>query len=278
MMRIACVQFSPKFMDVEANLASVEGYVRAADCDLLVFPELCLSGYFYTDIKSATASSQQLADEPILRLRRIAKECNIAIVIGFLERDGEKLYNSAIAIDRFGKICGHYRKVHLFYYETQIFSVGDLGFPVCEIEMRTGERLNLGIMICYDWRFPEAARSLVLGGAEVIAMPANIVTTTGMLLDTLRVRAFENKVILVFADRVGKEFGVVDGVELELVFVGKSAIINFNGEILASAPESKDTVIVAEVFPEATKLKNINNFNNILGDRQYKSYFKDSRE
>src|SRR5207302_2114470 len=120
---------------------------------------------------------------------------NIAIVTGFLESDNGALYNSAIAIDCHGKFAGHYRKMHLFYYEKKVFATGNLGFPVFDIEVRNGKKVKLGMMICYDWRFPEAARTLALKGVEVIAIPSNIVTITGMLRETLRVRAFENKVI-----------------------------------------------------------------------------------
>src|SRR5205085_1136049 len=178
---------------------------------------------------------------------------NIALVTGFLESDGDYIYNTAIAIDKNGNLTGHYRKVHLFYYEKIVFNTGDLGFPVFDIEVRSGEKVKLGMLICYDWRFPEAARSLALQGAEIIAVPSNIVTTTGMLRETLRVRAFENKIIMAFAGRVGTETREIEGKEEKLDFQGGTCIINFNGEVLSSLPTTVESIVYADVITENTK-------------------------
>ncbi|MDP4220802.1 MAG: nitrilase-related carbon-nitrogen hydrolase [Bacteroidota bacterium] len=273
MIRIGCVQYNPIFGDVDSNLDKIEKIVSDAKADLLVFPELALTGYFFTSSSEASRYAQPLDGAAIERIRKIAQGNNVAIVTGFLESDSGILYNSAIAIDRLGNVAGHYRKVHLFYYEKVLFAAGDLGFPVFEIEVGNGEKIRLGMEICYDWRFPEATRSLALQGAEVIAMPSNIVTTTGMLLETLKVRAFENKVILAFADRVGSESAQIDGKVEDLVFRGQSCIINFNGDILSIEPSQGESISYAEVEPAGSRLKTINKFNNIITDRINKMYF-----
>ncbi|MFI5201793.1 MAG: nitrilase-related carbon-nitrogen hydrolase, partial [Candidatus Kapaibacterium sp.] len=126
----------------------------------------------------------------------------------------------------------------------------------------------VGMLICYDWRFPEAARTLALKGAELIAMPSNIVTTTGMLHATLQTRAFENKVALAFADRIGTEENAGES----LSFRGESAIIGMNGEILAKASEDREEIIVAEVDLSKTWNKRINKFNDIFSDRPERGY------
>jgi predicted amidohydrolase len=273
MIRIGCVQIDPVFGDIESNLKKFEKFVSDADADLLVFPELAFTGYFFTSTSQAKQFAQPIDGMIVEKVRQIAKHSNIAIVTGFLEENNGILYNSAIAIDRNGSLAGHYRKVHLFYYEKVVFAPGDLGFPVFEIEVRNGEKIKLGLQICYDWRFPEATRSLAIKGAEVVAMPSNIVTTTGMLLETLRVRAFENKVIVAFADRVGSEKALIDNKTEVLTFLGGSCIINYNGDVLNIGSSQEESITYANVINENTRLKNINNFNNIITDRQNKMYF-----
>ena len=273
MIRIGCVQTNPIFKDFEANLRRFEQFVSEADADLLVLPELALTGYFFTAPDEARKYAESVNGVLVKKIREIAKKKNIAIVTGFLEEENGVLYNSAIAIDRNGDIVGHYRKVHLFYYEKVIFAPGNLGFPVFEIETRNGEKVKLGMMICYDWRFPEAARSLALQGAEIIAVPSNIVTTTGMLIDTLRVRAFENKVVVAFADRIGSESTIIEGRREDLNFRGQSCIINYNGEVLAMESTKVESITYASIDTHPIRSKNINKYNNIINDRQIKSYF-----
>jgi predicted amidohydrolase len=273
MIKIGCVQSNPIFKDVKSNLKRFEQFVSEADADILIFPELALTGYFFTSTEETKKYAESLDGNLVKEISRIAKEKKIAIVTGFLEEEKGLLYNSAIAIDRHGELVGHYRKVHLFYYEKMVFTPGNLGFPVFNIEVRNGKMVRLGMMVCYDWRFPEAARSLAIKGAEIIAVPSNIVTTTGMLLETLKVRAFENKVIVAFTDRVGSEKALFEGKEEELVFRGESCIINYNGDILSIAPTQNESITYANVLMDSVRIKTINKFNNIIADRQDKMYF-----
>src|SRR5665213_4023973 len=200
-MKIACVQFAPTYRDLKKSLDRISEFVHRADADLIIFPELALTGYFFTS-PDEIASLAERIDGPIaLALGEIAKRENKAIITGFLEEGtgltptplpagrgantllpagrrgqgdevGVQFYNAALAFDNAGKLAGHYRKVHLFYFETQIFSRGDLGFPVFPLQTRSGTA-QVGMLICYDWRFPEAAHALALKGAELIAMPSN---------------------------------------------------------------------------------------------------------
>jgi predicted amidohydrolase len=273
MIRIGCVQTNPIFGDIESNLKSFEQFVSEADADLIVFPELAFTGYFFTSTTEAKKYAEPIGGTLLGKIKQIAKSHNIAIVTGFLEEDNGILYNSAVAIGCNGELVGHYRKVHLFYYETQVFAKGNLSFPVCDIQVRNGEIIKLGLEICYDWRFPEATRSLAIKGADVIAIPSNIVTTTVMLIDVLKVRAFENKVIIAFADRIGKESGKVGNNMEELVFRGQSCIINYNGEVLAMDTSQGESITYADVMTENTRSKSINKFNNIIDDRQAELYF-----
>ena len=266
-MKISCAQFAPEYRDIPNNLDRIRGFVRKSDADIVIVPELAQTGYFFTS-KDEIEPLAQTIDGSIARsLSAFALEENKAFISGFLEEADGKFYNSALAFDSNGKLAGHYRKVHLFYYETQIFTTGDLGFPVFPLITRSGIA-NVGMLICYDWRFPEAARKLALNGAELIAMPSNIVTTTGMLHTTLRTRAFENKVALAFADRIGSEMNNDE----TLYFRGESVIIDMNGEMLATASAQGEEIITAEVDLEKTRQKRINPFNDIFSDRPNEGY------
>src|SRR5437667_2736211 len=117
MFRIGCVQSNPVFGDIESNLKKFEQFVSEADADLLVFPELALTGYFFISPEEAKKYAEPIDGAIVRSIKALAKEKNIAIVTGFLESDNGVLYNSAIAIDCHGELAGHYRKVHLFYYE-----------------------------------------------------------------------------------------------------------------------------------------------------------------
>lgn len=266
-MKIACVQFAPTYRDLKKNLERISDFVHTADADLVIFPELALTGYFFTTPDEIAPLAERIDGPIALALGEIAKRENKAIIIGFLEEAGGKFYNAALAFDNKGNLAGHYRKVHLFYYETQIFSRGDLGFPVFPLQTRSG-MAQVGMLICYDWRFPEAARTLALKGAELIAMPSNIVTTTEMLHTTLQTRAFENKVALAFADRIGAE----KNSDETLSFRGESAIIGMNGEILAKASQDREEIIIADVDLSKTRNKRINKFNDIFSDRPASGY------
>lgn len=262
----------PVFADVEANITSIANHIAQHESDLIVYPELATSGYFFTNRNQLLENSLTKDSEAFTPIMNAARVNNANIVLGFVERDGDKLYNSSLLINNNGEIQGLYRKVHRFYYEKVMFSAGNLGFPVFDITTRQNDQVKVGMQICYDWRFPEATRSLALQGAEVVTIPACIVTKTGMLHDTLRVRAFENKVIVAFADRVGSESGILYNKEETLNFRGESCIINYNGEIRSRLDDVSTGSITSEVDPSKTISKVINSYNDILSDRQQESY------
>jgi predicted amidohydrolase len=266
-MKIACCQFAPIYCDVEKNLDIMRNMLLAADAELCVFPELATTGYFFRSRDQVDSLAESLQGNMIKSLQAMAMESGKAVITGFLEESQGYYYNSSIAIDCDGRVAGHYRKVHLFYYEKNVFTTGDLGFPVFALKTESAQ-IKAGMMICYDWRFPEAARVLAIHGAEVIAVPSNIVTTTGMLHTTLATRAFENKVALAFADRVGIES---NGHET-LTFRGESALIDLNGQILTKASADRQQIIVADLDLERTRSKRINEYNDIFDDRVPDAY------
>ena len=263
-MRIAVAQTCPVYREIEQNLGSMIEIIERSDAELIVFPELALTGYLFTSTEQARPFAREVKCSEVERLRKTCVEHRKSIVFGHLELSDDKLFNSAIVIDRTGAVAGVYRKTHLFHFERQVFAKGDTGFQVFDIALASGEKVKLGVMICYDWRFPESARSLALKGAQIIAIPSNIVTRTGMLHTVLQTRAFENKVIVAFADRVGSE----SNEETTLTYRGESCIINYNGDILSKLDGETVGIAVSEVSPKDTISKSFSDLNDIFKDRR----------
>lgn len=261
-MKIAAIQFRPTHRNVEANTAYIVDAIAQTDADVIVFPELATSGYFFTSRADVSAVAETVGGPHISRIIDAAHDNNRVVVCGFAEKDEDRLYNSAVIAvpDATTRV---YRKTHLFYKETLCFDEGDTGFFVVPLP-----RLDcmLGTMICYDWRFPESARSLALQGADVIACPSNLVTHTWRM--AMPVRALENKVYLAVANRDGTE---TDGEE-DVTFNGQSVIYGYDGEVLASAEPTGNAMLIVEVDPVATRNKKFNSINDIFADRRTNHY------
>jgi len=270
-MIVCCHQTDPIRGEIDANFAALHASILAHQADIHVFPELALTGYFFSSKADLSACVQTINGDLIQRLSTIAKENNTAICTGFAEVEDGRFYNSSVLIDATGTLVSRYRKVHLFDREKLLFEPGDLGFPVVTLNLADGSVI-VGMMICYDWRFPEAARSLALGGAQLICVPSNIVTTTEMRMPTRRTRAFENKVYIAYADRVGIEETIIDGNVEQLIFRGCSSIIAPNGDVLTSLNETETASILAEIAPERTDKKSFNSRNDIFSDRRPETY------
>ena len=262
-MIVAALQFCPVFLDVAANRATLGRWLGAVEADLVVLPELCTTGYFFHDAEQLRAVTEPRDGPTVEYFRDVARERGMVIVGGFAERDGDALYNSAATVFPDGRV-ELYRKVHLFAEEKVHFTPGNLGFPV----LRWGERLRLGVMICYDWRFPEAARTLALRGAQVIAHPSDLVAAPRLWQPVMRTRSFENRVFTITANRNGVERR---GDE-ELIFHGCSQIVAPNGSVLAEAGEADEGWIVSRIDPARADEKAFSSWNDIITDRRPESY------
>lgn len=263
-MRVSVLQFAPVRGDVSANIKAVSGLVRDDQAELLVIPELASTGYFFTEPKELL----DLVDVPehdrfVQWMRGHAADRKSVVVGGFAERTADdRLYNSAAIALPDGRM-EIYRKAHLFYKEGMVFQPGDSGFFVVE-----WEGMRIGTMICYDWRFPEAIRSLALAGADVVAHPSNLVVSASIWGPVMSTRAFENRVICATANRFGVE--VVEGEAIS--FTGESRIVQANGDILAIAEPAEECVLRAEVDHQATRRKSFNPYNDIFADRRPELY------
>ena len=261
-MKAAFYQFTPSFGRKEENIAKVISAVKGADLELLVLPEFFATGYQFTSADEVADLSEPIPDGNTTKaLSDLSKEKGIYIVAGLPEKEGDKFYNSAVFTGPEGFI-GSYRKTHLFFEEKLYFTPGDTGFRVWDTPIG-----KIGIMICFDWFFPESARSLALLGAEVIAHPSNLVLP--FCPDAMPVRCLENGVYAITANRTGteeREDGKV------LTFIGKSEIVSPKAEILVRVGEKEDALMIVDIDPSLASDKKLNPFNDILKDRREGKY------
>ena len=259
-MKAGFIQFRPVFGRAEQNLKTIERFVSQRRADLLVLPELCTTGYAFAS-KSETRNLAEQFDGPsVTALKRIARENYVSLVAGFAELCKGKGYNSAVLIRPSGKI-NIYRKTHLFWNEKKWFSPGDTGFNVFKVG-----NVRVGLMICFDWIFPEAARTLALKGAQIICHPSNLVLPHCPA--SMPLRALENKVFTITANRTGREQR--DGQDLK--FIGRSVICSPDRSVLAYAGTNDECVKVVEIDPKRANNKRITPVNDLFRDRRPEYY------
>lgn len=227
--RVAVAQIGAKKFDHDFNQNSVIDAVReAADdgIDLVVFPECILTAYLYDSAEETSANAIPLDSKILHNIENAHLGTRVHSVVGFLERDGDDVFNSAALFGPDGLI-GTYRKQHLPFLGADRFVTAGQGETSPLFDTAIG---RIGIMVCFDLRFPEVARELALQGADIIAMPTNWAGASTILPDiVVRVRALENLVYLAVADRPDEESG--------RQFVGRSQIITPRGEVLVDAGE-----------------------------------------
>jgi predicted amidohydrolase len=250
-------QFSPARGRPEANRSRLAGALRSTALDLLVCPELSTTGYLYLDRAELLAVAEPVPDGPTCALlSATCRETGASIVLGLAERAGERLYNSAVLLTPDGG-CVCYRKAHLFNTEKLVFDRADAS-------PRNGAvgDARVGLMICFDWRFPEMARLLALEGADLIAHPANLVHP--YCQDAMVTRSLENGVFTITSSRTGSER--VEGTTIR--FAGRSQIVSPRGERLAQAGPEEECVRTAEIDPAAARDKRVTERNDLFLDRR----------
>jgi predicted amidohydrolase len=269
--KIACIQTQPTIGNVEANVAHSIALIDRAvglGARLVVLPELCNSGYMFQSREEAFAASEPVPAGPTVRAwSETAARHKLHLVAGICERDGAKLFNSAVLIGPAGYI-GTFRKVHLWNEENLYFEPGDLGFPVFHTAIG-----RIGMAICYDGWFPEAYRLCALQGADIVCVPTNWVPIPGqaegreaMANILAMAAAHSNSIYIACADRVGTERGQP--------FEGQSLIVGYTGwPVAGPASRDREEILVAEVaLGEARRARNWNAFNQVLRDRRSDLY------
>ncbi len=261
-MKAGLYQFNPSFGDKEGNLKKVLSAVNDAEIDLLVLPEFFATGYQFTSGDEVAELSETVPNGYTTKmLSELSHEKGMYIVAGLPERDGGKFYNSAILTGPEG-LMGVYRKTHLYFEEKLYFSPGDTGFRVWDTEIG-----RIGIMICFDWFFPEAMRSLALNGADIVAHPSNLVLP--YCPDAMPLRCLENRVYAVTANRTGKEERKAGQ---PLKFIGQSLIVSPEGKVLIKASVEEERLLIAELDPKTARNKALNPLNDIFKDRVPEAY------
>ena len=262
-MKVAYVQMKPALLEPEVNYSKAEELIREAvdrGAQLVVLPELFDTGYNFESRDKVDEAAGQIPDGPTTQfLMELSRELGVFIVAGTAEKDEKgRLYNSAVMTGPIGSgYIGKYRKVHLFYREKLFFEPGNLGFHVFNIGIA-----KVGVMVCFDWFFPESARTLALKGADIIAHPSNLVMPYAPR--AMPIRALENRVYTITANRIGEERG--------LRFIGKSTIASPKAEVLAMGSEDREEVAVVEVDLSLARDKRLNDINDVFADRRPEFY------
>jgi len=262
MIKVGYVQTSPLFGDKEKNFEQIENLLVDVKADLIVLPELFATGYTFISKDEAISLAETPNGKTSNFLIKVSKMTGAVIIGGYVEKAGDEIYNSAMIVSN-NRVIDTYRKIHLYYKEKIWFSPGDKPLKVYEIN-----NIKIGIMICFDWIFPEVARSLALLGADIIAHPANLVLP--YCQKAMVTRCLENRVYGVTANRIGQEKRGKDNFE----FTGASQITSYDGKILSSAPANKIYTDFLEIDIQNSRNKKLNEFNDILKDRKKNFYFK----
>jgi len=261
-MKVAVYQFSPEFGRKEKNLQKIEEAVRETDGELVVLPELCCTGYQFVSQEEVNGLCEPIPEGDTVRgFIRICREKKIFLVGGVGEKDGKAAYNSAVLVGPDGFI-GLYRKVHLFCEEKRWFRPGNLGFPVWDIG-----KTRIGIMVCFDWIFPEAARSLAMQGADILCHPSNLVLP--YCQDAMVTRCIENGVFAVTTNRTGSE---ERGDKERLAFTGGSQVVSPGGEVMFRLGRDEEGFQEVEIDPTLAKDKQVTPENHLWEDRKPDMY------
>lgn len=262
-MKAGFFQFAPVFGDIRFNVEKVTSALSGETLDLIVLPELFNTGYQFVSKDEVRVLAEEVPSGYTTRkLIALSREEGIHIAAGIAERQGDLFFNSAVLTGPEGFI-GVYRKTHLFSEEKLWFSPGDTGFRVWETPVG-----RIGIMICFDWFFPESARTLALQGAEIIAHPSNLVLP--YCPDAMQTRCLENRVFAVTANRTGAE---ERGGKEKLEFIGTSEVVSLTGKVLYRAGRDVEEAGRAEFEVAEARNKDLNRFNNLFADRRKDFYY-----
>jgi predicted amidohydrolase len=245
--RVAACQIDPKLGEVEANLdliARAVGEAAAAGSTFTVLPEAAVTGYAFASLSEALPVARKAEAIAERAIHGLAETHRMTIVCGTLEPDGDEIFNTALVLLPDGRRY-RYRKMHLPFLGVDRFATPGPDAPgVIEVD-----GLRFGVLICYDLRFPEAARVCALEGADLIALPTNWPVGVEFHPDLFApARANENHCYILAADRVGTERGTT--------FMGRSLLVDFDGKVLAQAGREEE-LLSGEIDPEAARTTHV---------------------
>ena len=264
---VAATQFACS-RDLPANLDTAERLVREAarrGAQLVLLQELFATPYFCIEQDASYFRlAEQVEHSALLRhFQALAAELQVVLPISFFERSGNAYFNSLAVIDADGKRLGVYRKSHIpdgpGYQEKYYFSPGDTGFKVWQTRIGC-----IGVGICWDQWFPEAARAMALQGAELLLYPTAIgsepppappVDSRAHWQRTQQGHAAANLMPLIASNRIGIEHSYSDPERLQIRFYGSSFIADAAGAIVAEASTDQPEVLLASFDLEAERVR-----------------------
>jgi predicted amidohydrolase len=256
MMQVGILQFAPRLGRVDDNREVIGAMMRNRKFDLAVLPELATTGYNFANRRDLWEAAEDRKGKSYAFFAELAADSGGAIVWGTAEKAGRRLYNSAVLTTPEGD--HHvYRKTRLFFREKLLFDPGNAGFNVF-----AWRKVKVGMMICFDWIFPEAARTLALKGCQVLAHPANLVMP--YCQDAMVTRSLENRIFCVTANRVGQE--TTRGKTMR--FTGQSQLTTPTGARLLRFTRSEKAFKAIKINPRLADTKMVNRLNDLFMDRR----------
>ena len=252
--------------DTDKNVSNAEKLVRQAaskGAQIILIQELFESQYFCMDQKEELFElSKPFENHPtIKKFSELAKELKVVLPVSFFEKANRAHYNSVAIVDADGSILGKYRKSHIpdgpGYQEKFYFNPGDTGFKVWNTKYA-----KIGVGICWDQWFPEAARSMVLSGAELLLYPTAIggepeddgFDSSDMWQRAMIGHSASNQIPVIASNRIGTE----KGIDIENYFYGRSFVTNHVGDKIAEGSRDKEEVLIGKInLSEAETLRNV---------------------
>ena len=252
--------------DTDKNVSNAEKLVKQAASEgaqIILIQELFESQYFCMDQKEELFElSKPFDNHPtIKKFSELAKELKVVLPVSFFEKANRAHYNSVAIVDADGSILGKYRKSHIpdgpGYQEKFYFNPGDTGFKVWNTKYA-----KIGVGICWDQWFPEAARSMVLNGAELLLYPTAIggepeddgFDSSDMWQRAMIGHAASNQIPVIASNRIGTE----KGIDIENYFYGRSFVTNHTGDKIAEGSRDKEEVLIGKInLSEAETLRNV---------------------
>ena len=252
--------------ETDKNVSNAEKLVRQAASEgaqIILIQELFESQYFCMDQKEELFElSKPFENHPtIKKFSALAKELKVVLPVSFFEKANRAHYNSVAIIDADGSVLGKYRKSHIpdgpGYQEKFYFNPGDTGFKVWNTKYA-----KIGVGICWDQWFPEAARSMVLSGAELLLYPTAIggepeddgFDSSDMWQRAMIGHSASNQIPVIASNRIGTE----KGIDIENYFYGRSFVTNHVGDKIAEGSRDKEEVLIGKInLSEAETLRNV---------------------
>lgn len=251
------MQFEPVTLDKQKNLLKIEKLLaKYEDAELLVLPEMCITGYPSTEEEQTIKYAESIDGETVQKMIELAKKHDVCIIFGMPEIENGKLFNTSFVVGPEGYITKH-QKTHLFMDEVEGFTPGETKPHIFEYK---GYKIGLGV--CYDYMFPEFWRKMALEGAVLFCNTANFVSQYGFPM--MQSRSIENGVFSVTANRVGTEG--------EILYKGGSEIVDNRGHVLEKANDYEEDVYLADLDLDLAKDKVWNQWNDVHADRRPEMY------